>query len=90
MQNVREEIKARLYNDEGDWCNPYWIDEVKEKFPDIASNDIDNIYAEELKAKVASLSTDELAKLYNEQMDKTDANQNFLLQELIEQRTNSN
>jgi hypothetical protein len=51
---------------------------------------LDNIYFEEIKRKLDSLSEEELKSVYQEQISLTSANQNYLLQELIEEKIDLN
>ena len=72
-----------------DWMNPYLLDEIKEKFKDISEESIDAFYLEALQQKILSMSVAELKAALTEQEQMTSANQNFLLQELIEQQLES-
>jgi len=82
---AKEKILKRLSED-ADWAYPYWIDEVKEEFPDFPEDELDQIYFNELKAKVDSLNHKELTTLLAEQNELSDANQNFFIINLIEER----
>lgn len=88
LVKLREKIKSKLFD--VDWTNPYWIDGIKEKFPEETEETIDSIYFDELKNKINSLSETDLKALYAEQNALTSANQNFLLQELIEEKLGLN
>jgi hypothetical protein len=84
MTAVMERVKREL--DDVDWANPYWLDEIKDDIPDVPEEDIDRLYHVELKAKIAAMSLDELRTILEEQEHLTSANQNYLLQHLIEER----
>ncbi len=84
MEQAEKAIAQRLADI--DWMNPYWLDEVKEEFPDISEKSLDDIYARKLKEKIDSLSEDELRRILSEEEEESSANQNFLLQNLIEEK----
>jgi len=83
--NTVEKIIAEKFTDIG-WMNAYWLDEVKEEFPDIPEQTIDEIYAKKLQEKIDSLPQEELKRILSEQEEETSANQNYFLQELIEEK----
>jgi len=85
IQSIRKLIKNKINNDPN-WFNPYWPDEVKDDYPDINVGEIDNIYSTELKNKVDSLSIQEAQAILEEQNAKKSANQNFLLENLLEEK----
>ncbi len=85
IQNIRQVIKDKI-NKEIDWANPYWLDWVKEEYPGIPERAIDDIYAEEMKCKVVFLRKEEAHTILDEQNSLTSANQNYLLQHLIEEK----
>ena len=89
MEDLEEKIKNKIINDE-DWAYPYWVDEFKEKYPGISEEDIDEIYFDAIKNKVNSMSISELKILLNQQKKLTDANQNFFIVNLIEEKVASN
>jgi hypothetical protein len=72
------------------WDNPYWLDEIKDEINEDSSAEIDTIYAEELMKKVNSMTTKELQNAYKTQKKETDANKNFLLLEILEEKMRSN
>jgi hypothetical protein len=85
IQNIRQVIKDRINNDI-DWANPYWLDEVREEYPDVPESVIDGIYAAEMKYRVDCLGKDEAQAILEEQTSLTSANQNFLLENLLEEK----
>ncbi len=85
IQTVRNLIKDKI-NRDIDWANPYWLDEVKEEYPDVAERAIDGIYAEEMNCKVDCLGKDEAEAVLEEQNSLTSANQNFFLEHLLEEK----
>jgi hypothetical protein len=87
MQNIElADISIQAKIADMDWMNPYWLDEVKKAYPDIEEDIVDEIYFKRLKEKVDSLSTEELKTILSEQEEMTSANQNFLLQNIIEEK----
>lgn len=82
---IKDVINNKINNDI-DWANPYWIDEIKVEFSNEPEDKIDNIYYEELKLKLDSLSENELNSIMDEQNSLTSANQNYLLQNFIEEK----
>jgi len=52
MSTVEKTITERL-SDIG-WMNAYWLDEIKEQFPDVSEQVIDEVYAKKLQEKIDS------------------------------------
>ena len=73
IQTIRNLIKDKISKDI-DWANPYWLDEVREEYPDVPESSIDRIYAEEMKCKVDCLCKDEAQAILEEQTSLTSAN----------------
>jgi hypothetical protein len=85
LASVEREIRRRICEDI-DWMNPYWLDEVKEDFPEVTESVIEDIYYRTLTEKVERMAGNELEGIISEQKALTDSNQNFLLQEIIEEK----
>jgi len=85
IQSIRELIENKINNDLN-WANPYWPDEVKEDYPGTNETEINNIYVTAMKNKVDSLSIKEAQDILEEQTAQKSANQNFLLENLLEEK----
>lgn len=89
MNNYREKIKSKI-NFNSEWSYPYWIDEIKEQYPDVPEEEIENFYFGEIKKKIESMDINELRKLLKDQNNHSSANQNFFVVQLIESKLSGN
>jgi len=88
-KELEEKIRTRILHDKG-WAYPYLIEEFKEEPLGIPESIIDEIYFSAVKGKVNSLSINKLRTLLAEQKELTDANRNFFVINLIEEKLASN
>ncbi len=85
LSKLKDAINKKVFDDI-DWMNAYWLDEIMEEFSDISEREIGVIYSDILKKKINSLPIDELNAILSGQSNETSANQNYLLQNLIEEK----
>ena len=85
IQNIHQLIKDKI-NKNIDWVNPYWLEEIKDEYPYFPEREIDDIYAAEMKYKVDLLRNEEAQTILDEQNSLTSANQNFFLENLLEEK----
>jgi hypothetical protein len=85
VKQIRDRIDERLAR-VVDWTIPFIFDDIREEFPNADEDEFDEVYYEELKAKIDKLPRETLEQILAEQAAGTSSNQNFVLQNIIEEK----
>jgi hypothetical protein len=85
VKQIRDRIDERLAH-EADWTVPFLFDDIREDFPNADEEEFDEVYYEELKKKIDTLPLETLEQIMAEQATGTSSNQNFVLQNIIEEK----